>query len=453
MLRFCEKNFAGQQGGTMKRRNGIFTGRALGLGAALTIATAVAASAQTAPAPVKLGIVSFLSGPAASPFGVPGRNGAEILIEALNAGTVPPPYNTIGLGGAKIEAKYVDEAGSTAQVVTEFRNLVQRDQVDAVVGYISSGSCLAVTPVAEELKALTVYFDCGTPRIFEEKPRRYVFRPAPTATMDSVGAARYLLAKKKNVSVYSGINQNYAWGQDSWRDFASTIAVLAPKARVDKELFPKLFAGEFGAEISTLLISQSQAVHTSFWDGDLESFVYQSEARGLSKRMPIVATTLEASMWRLRDRIPDGTIVGGRGPHGPFAPKNVLNDWFHKVYVDRYGTPPTYPSYQMVLSVLGLKVAWDKAQAKKGAKPTTEEIADAFEGIEYDSPSGRVKLAIGNGHQGIQETAYGTFKYNKQTKTPEIVDVIRFPAECVNPPAGITADDWIKEGMKGAKCN
>jgi branched-chain amino acid transport system substrate-binding protein len=437
----------------MKRRNGIFTGRALCMGAALTIATAAAVSAQTAAAPVKLGIVSFLSGPAASPFGVPGRNGAEILIEALNAGAVPPPYNTIGLGGAKIEAKYVDEAGSTAQVVTEFRNLVQRDQVDAVVGYISSGSCLAVTPVAEELKALTVYFDCGTPRIFEEKPRRYVFRAAPTATMDSIGAARYLLAKKKNVAVYSGINQNYAWGQDSWRDFASTMAVLAPKAKVDKELFPKLFAGEFGAEISTLLISQSQAVHTSFWDGDLESFVYQSEARGLSKRMPIVATTLEASMWRLRDRIPDGTIVGGRGPHGPFAPTNALNDWFHKVYIDRYGTPPTYPSYQMALSVLGLKVAWDKAQAKKGAKPTTEEIADAFEGIEYDSPSGRVKLAIGNGHQGIQETAYGTFKYNKQTKTPEIVDVIRFPAECVNPPAGITADDWIKEGMKGAKCN
>jgi branched-chain amino acid transport system substrate-binding protein len=437
----------------MKRGNGIVARRALGLGAALTIAAVVQTSAQPAPPSVKLGIVSFLSGPAASPFGVPGRNGAEILIEALNAGTVPPPYNTIGLGSAKIEAKYVDEAGSTAQVVTEFRNLVQRDQVDAVVGYISSGSCLAVTPVAEELKALTVYFDCGTPRIFEEKPRRYVFRPAPTATMDSIGAARYLLAKKKDVAVYSGINQNYAWGQDSWRDFASTMTVLAPKAKVDKELFPKLFAGEFGAEISTLLISQSQAVHTSFWDGDLESFVYQSEARGLSKRMPIVATTLEASMWRLRDRIPDGTIVGGRGPHGPFAPKNVLNDWFHKVYVDRYGAPPTYPSYQMVLSVLGLKVAWDKAQAKKGAKPTTEEIADAFEGIEYDSPSGRVKLAIGNGHQGIQETAYGTFKYNKQTKTPEIVDVIRFPAECVNPPAGITADDWIKEGMKGAKCN
>jgi branched-chain amino acid transport system substrate-binding protein len=420
--------------------------------ASVAVAAAQAPAPRQPPAPVRLGIVSFLSGPAASPFGVPGRNGAEIVIEALNAGTAPAPFNTVGLGGAKIEAKYVDEAGSTAQVVTEFRNLVQRDQVDAVVGYISSGSCLAVTPVAEELKALTVYFDCGTPRIFEETARKYVFRPSPHATMDNVGAARYLLAKHKGVAVYSGINQNYAWGQDSWRDFVGAMKVLAPKAAVDKELFPKLFAGEYGAEISTLLTSKSQALHTSFWDGDLEGFVYQEQARGLDKRMPIIYTTGEASIWRLRDKMPDNTIIGGRGPNGPLAPDTELNRWFQKIYVDRYGTPPTYPSYQMALSVLGLKVAWDKAQKAKGGKPTTDEVVQAFEGIEYDGPSGHVKLALSNGHQGIQETAYGTYRFNKQTKQPELVDVMRFPAECVNPPNGVNADDWIKDGMKGATC-
>lgn len=168
--------------------------------AAVAIASVMPAHAQqpaASAAPVKLGIVSFLTGPAASPFGIPGRNGAEIVIEAFNAGKAPAPFNQVGLGGAKIEAKYIDEAGTVANVVTEFRNLVQRDQVDAVVGYVSSGSCLAVTPVAEELKALTVLYDCGTPRIFEEKARSYVFRVSPHATMDSIGAARYLLAKKK----------------------------------------------------------------------------------------------------------------------------------------------------------------------------------------------------------------------------------------------------------------
>jgi len=297
----------------MNRRSCIADGRALALASVLTLASALSGQAQqpAAPAspPIKLGIVSFLTGPAASPFGIPGRNGAEIVIEALNAGTLPPPYNTVGFGGTKIEAKYVDEAGSTANVVTEFRNLVQRDQVDAVVGYISSGSCLAVTPVAEELKALTVYFDCGTPRIFEEKPRKYVFRPSPHATMDNVGAAKYLVAKKTDVALYSGINQNYAWGQDSWRDFVGAMNVLSPKAKVEKELFPKLFAGEYGAEISTLLTSKSQALHTSFWDGDLESFVYQEQTRGLNKRMPIIYTTGESAIWRLRDKMPDGAIV------------------------------------------------------------------------------------------------------------------------------------------------
>ena len=426
--------------------------------ASILIASFGAAHAQqpagSASAPVKLGIVSFLSGPAASPFGVPGRNGAEIVIEALNAGSVPAPYITIGLGGAKIEAKYVDEAGSTAQVVTEFRNLVQRDQVDAVVGYISSGSCLAVTPVAEELKALTVYFDCGTVRVFEEKPRKYVFRPSPHATMDNTGAARYLVAKKKGIKLYSGLNQNYAWGQDSWRDFVGAMNVLAPQAKVDKELFPKLFAGEYGAEISTLLTSKSEALHSSFWDGDLEGFLYQSEARGLSKRMPFVGTTVEASIWRMRDKIPDGTIVGARGPNGPLAPNTALSTWFQKIYTDRYGTPPTYPSYQMALSLLGLKVAWEKAQKNlNGSKPTTDDVISAFEGISYEAPNGQVKLALANGHQGIQETAYGTYRFNKQKNQPEIVDVMRFAAECVNPPPGVNAEDWIKGGMKDAKCN
>ena len=50
---------------------------------------------------MKLGIVSFLTGPAAAPFGIPGRNGAEILIEELNAGKAPAPFNKVGLGGPR----------------------------------------------------------------------------------------------------------------------------------------------------------------------------------------------------------------------------------------------------------------------------------------------------------------------------------------------------------------
>jgi branched-chain amino acid transport system substrate-binding protein len=430
---------------------------ALGIAAALSLAAIDAATAQqpaTAPAPIKIGIVTFLTGPAAAPFGIPGRNAAEILVEHLNAGKVPAPYNQIGFGGAKLEVKYVDEAGSTAQQVTEYRNLVQRDQVDVVLGYVSSGNCLAIVPVAEELQKLTVIDVCGTPRIFEEKPRKYVFRVNPHATMDNVAAAKYVLDKKKDIKTYSGINQNYAWGQDSWRDFNLSMKHLAPEASVDKVLFPKLFAGEFGAEISALLTSRSQIIHSSFFDGDLEAFIYQSAARGLPQRIPLVLTTGETSMFRVGNKLPDGTIIGARGPHSLMAPDNPLNRWLVAAYTDRFSMLPIYPAYHMAQSMLGLKMAWEKAQAKKGgARPTTEDVIAAFEGLEFPTPSTTVRLAIGKGHQGITDTAYATFRFNKAEAKPELIDIVRYPAECVNPPADVDSVAWLEGGMKGAKCN
>jgi len=424
--------------------------------AAFSFVAAGGSQAQqpAAPEPVKIGIVTFLTGPAAAPFGIPDRNAAEAMIESLNAGKGPAPYNQVGLGGAKIEPKFLDEAGSAADQVTQYRNLVERDHVDVVLGYVSSGNCLAIAPVAEEMKQLTVLDICGTPRIFEEKSYHYVFRANPTATMDNVGAAKYVLEKLKDVSVYSGINQNYAWGQDSWRDFDLTMKDLAPKTTTDKVLWPKLFSGEYGAEISTLLTSNAQIIHSSFYDGDLEAFIYQSVARGLPKRIPYVLTSGETSLYRLGPKMPDGMFIGARGPHSFFAHGGDLNTWLTKIYVDRFGLQPVYPSYMMAQSLLGLKTAWEKAQAKKGgARPTQEEVIAAFEGIEFNTPSTTVKLANGKGHQGVTDTAYGTYKFDKDESKPTLVDITRYPADCVNPPPDVDSVTWLQGGMKGAKCN
>ena len=228
---------------------------------------------------------------------------------------------------------------------------------------------------------------------------------------------KYVLDKYKDVSIYSGINQNYAWGQDSWRDFRLAMKDLDPKATVDKELFPKLFAGEYGAEISTLLTSNAQFIHSSFYDGDLEAFMYQAAARGLPQRIPFVLTAGETSLYRLGPKLPDGTIIGARGPHSFFAHDSALNTWFQKIYVDRFHEQPVYPSYDFAQSLFGLKAAWEKAQAKKGgSRPTTEEVIAAFEGISFPTPSTTVQMTLGNGHQGITDIAYGTYKFDKAAR-------------------------------------
>lgn len=398
----------------------------------------------------KLGLVTFLSGAAAGPFGVPARNAAELVIEAINAGSLPTPYNSKGVAGMTVEPTIIDEAGGGTKQVGEFRNLVQRKNVDAVVGYISSGDCLAIAPVAEELKALTVFFDCGTPRIFEDNQYKYLFRTGPTSTMDNVAAARYVLDVKPNIKSVAGINQNYAWGFDSWNDFKWALEVLKPAVEVKTEQFPKLGAGQYGSEISATMVSRPEVIHSSFWGGDMEGLVLQGAARGLFDGTQGIFTCGETAMFRLSDQIAEGTILGGRGPFGVYAPSSPLNDWFRKNYTDRFGAPPTYPSYKMAQALLGLKAAADKAAAAKKGKPSKEEIAAALEGLEFQAPSGVVRMALGKGHQAVQEMVYGQF--TKKNGKPEIYNVKRYPAECVNPPDGVKSEEWIKSSLKQTPC-
>ena len=277
-----------------------------------------------------------------------------------------------------------------------------------------------------------------------------MFRVNPTATMDNVAAAKYLLAKRKDIALFSGINQNYAWGQDSYRDFKLAMADLAPKAAarqgaVAETVRRRIRRRDFDAadvEIAgrslELLRRRPRSVHLS-----------GRRARTL-QRIPLLLTTGETSVYRLGAKLPDGAIIGARGPHTFFAHESDLNNWFLKTYLDRYSQQPIYPSYDMAQSLLGLKSAWEKAQAAKGgARPNTEEVIAAFEHLEIKTPSTTVKMANGNGHQGVSDTAYGTSKFDKKAEKPTLVDIVRYPAECVTPPADTELGDLAERRHEG----
>ncbi len=427
----------------------------------LGVAGAALAAAVAMPYPtlakdtVTIAVPTFLSGPAAGPFGVPARNGAEMVVDAINAGTLPEPYASKGFAGATVEALFVDENGGNTKQVSEYRNLVQKRNVDAVIGYISSGSCAALTPVAEELKTLTVFTICGTPRIFEDAPRQYIFRTMSHATSDGVAAAHYIKDMFPTVASYTGLNQNYAFGQDSWRDFDLSMKVLAPGAKAsDKLQFPKIFSGQYGSEISALSLDDAELVHSSFWGGDLEGFIFQASPRGLFENKKVLFTVGGTAIYRLGKKLPDGVIIGARGPYGILARgvKTTLNEWFIKTYVDRYGQYPADPAYQYAQGVLATKIAYDKAAAAAGRFHGTDQVIAALKGLAFESFSTTVTMALADGHQAVTENAFGISLWNDAEGEPALVDVKFYPAGCVNPPEGVTSVEWIEKGMPGATC-
>jgi branched-chain amino acid transport system substrate-binding protein len=358
-----------------------------------------------------------------------------------------PGYEKKGFGGRPIELVYVDEAGGPTKVVTEYRNLVSRQNVDMVIGVISSGDCLAVAPVAEELKKFTVLFDCATYRIFEEADYKYVFRTTTMATQENVAAVRYIVENYPNLKTFSGINPNYAWGQDAWSDFTEAMKILRAQAQVGTNVTPKLGAGQYGAEISALLGSGAEIIQNSLWGGDLEAYIMQAAPRGLLAKVPNIMITGETVLERLADPVPDGTIIGARGPNGPFAPPTALNKWFAKAYKDKFGMTAVYASYHMATAFFGVKAAYERAQAvNQGKDPSIDDIIKAFEYMKFESPAGTVDMALGKGHQAVQHVPYGTVK--KVNGKITLTNVKYYPPEQISPPEGVKSLDWIRSGFK-----
>ena len=145
--------------------------------AGIAIATFTgAALAQGKPQEIKIGITTFLSGPA-SVFGVPAKAAAEMIAEDLN--------KKGGIGGVPVKLSFIDEGAGGEALVSNYRRMVQDEKVDATFASISSGSCNQLVPVAEDLKVMNFMWDCGAASILETKKYRYNFRTQANGTIGS----------------------------------------------------------------------------------------------------------------------------------------------------------------------------------------------------------------------------------------------------------------------------
>jgi branched-chain amino acid transport system substrate-binding protein len=405
----------------------------------LASAPATAASRPSgAPAELKVGFVDFFSG-AAAPLGMSGKNAADWLVDKWN--------KEGGIRGVKIKLIMVDEAGGPDKQVTEYRRLVLDEGVDAVVGYTSSATCLAIAPVAEELKTLTVVHICGTRRLTEDRPLKYVFRTSNHQAADSIMAARYVLAMKPDVKTIAGANEDYAWGRDSWEDFKEAMLHLKPDVKVVAELWTKLQAGEYSAEISKLLAVKPEVIHSTFWAGGLITFVKQAAPRGLFKESLVFFSVAEQSLQDLKQEMPDGVIVAPRATPVYFLRPDPETAPLQKEFVDgmksRFGRYPDYPTYRTYQALAGLKAAYEKAiEAAGGRWPKTDDVVKAFEGLTWQVPFGTVTMR--SDHQAVHGGIVGLSRFSPQFGFATIERIAEFQAADLMPPVGVKTPDWVK---------
>jgi branched-chain amino acid transport system substrate-binding protein len=393
------------------------------------------ALAQSKPSEIKIAIVQFLSG-AGAPHDASAVNTARLLTEQFNAAG--------GIEGVRLNTMYVDEAGSAADKVAEYRRLVQDEKITVTIGYTSSANCLAVAPVADELKTLTIFHVCANYRLIDKGVHRYVFRTAAHAASENISAALYVLATKPDLKTIAGLNYDYAYGRDSWDVFKRTILKLKPDVQVVGELWTKFLATEYSAEISRLLALKPDVIHTVNWGAGLTSLINQGETRGLFEQSLVMMTT---GLLNQAAILPKGAAFSGRGYHlqYPDPDKNAGNREYLKGYKAKFNSMPDYQGTFMAQAFYGLKAAIEKAaKVKNGAWPTTEEIAAAMEGLEFDTPRGRV--LVRKDHEAVHEAMWGLTSGQKHPAFGyPILDQFRvFPAADVTPPEGKKTVEWIE---------
>lgn len=402
---------------------------------------AAPALAQSKPSELKISVVQFQSG-AAAPHDASAVNTARLLTEQFNAAG--------GIGGVKLNTIYIDEAGSTADKVAEFRRLVQDEKIQIAIGYTSSANCLAVAPLADELKTLIIFHVCANYRLFDKGLYKYVFRTASHSASENIAAALYVLKNNPNLKSIAGMNYDYAYGRDSWDVFKRTILKHKPDVQVVGELWTKFLSTEYSAEVSRLLALKPDVIHTVNWGAGLSAFINQAETRGLFEQSLVMMTT---GLLPQAAAAPKGVAFSGRGYHlqHPDPDKNKSNMDYLRAYKAKFNAMPDYQGTFMAQAFYGLKAGIEKAiKAKGGAWPTNEEIAAALEGIEFETPRGTV--LVRKDHEAVHDAMWGLTSGRKHPELGfPILDKFEvFPAKDVNPPEGMKTVDWI-EGWPAKK--
>jgi branched-chain amino acid transport system substrate-binding protein len=404
---------------------------------ALTALAVTGALAQSKPTELKVGITTFLSGPA-SVFGVPGMAAADLYIEQLNAAG--------GINGVKIVPTYIDEGVGADKLLSEYRRVVQETGTKVMLSAVSSGNCNIIAPVAEDLKVLNILWDCGTEKVLEEKRYRYVTRTQANATIEMLSTVLYLLKTKPDIKTIAVMNQDYAWGRDSWELFRNALLALKPDVKIVAELFPKFGATDYSTEISRLQALRPDVILSTSWGGDLDTFVRQASQRGLMKSSLLVLPLAESSLERLGTALPDGVIVGARGDHYFLHPQykdepKLKN--FTKKFQEKTGAYPIYPVFHMVQALDGLVAGYQKAiKVNKGQWPSTEQVADAMRGLEFRGLTGVVKIREDG--QGLEDQLLGVTRKVAGYNFPVLEKIMIYPADLISTPVGQKSPEWVK---------
>jgi branched-chain amino acid transport system substrate-binding protein len=373
--------------------------------AALLSATAI--SGAYAADPIKIGVVTPLSGTYAG-IGQQVKWGLELATKEVNAAG--------GIMGRQVELTFEDEEANPSVAVQKADKLFQVGKVDFLTGTVNSGSTLAVGQVAEragKLIATTVSF---ADSITGDKCSPNVYRVNARAGQQSAALAVWLSKERPKAQVFY-LGPDYEMGRSTVAAFKSSAEKVG--ASSTGEIFAPLDSKDYTQYFGQLRAAKPQVLYTSVAGNDTVRLFTQLQEFGLLNNLTVVGAsgTVTAQNIGAIGKAAEGFVTGVGYSAEIDTPENkkfvAAFRAANKADPDLYGAD----SYGMIYAY--------KAAVEKARSTDTDKVRAAFAELKWSTPQGEKTLRAGD-HQAVQ-TMYvvrvtgGKFKIVSQVKGEDAI--------------------------------
>lgn len=343
---------------------------------------------------LKIGEINSYKAQAA--FLDPYKKGMDLAVEEINAAG--------GVDGRKIELITRDDNANPGDAVRLAEELVSREKIDVLVGAFLSNIGLALTDFAKQKKFFYLAGEPLTDKITWQGGNHYTFRLRPGTYMQAAMLVpdAVKLKKKRWAIVYP----NYEYGQSAVAAFKNLMKAAQPDVEFVAEQAPPLGKLDAGSVAQALADAKPDAIFNVLFGADLAKFVREGNTRGLFQGRDVVSVLTGEPEYLdpLKDETPNGWIVTGYPWYGIQTPEHTA---FFVAYHKKYND---YPRLGSVVGYSAIKSV--AAGVKKAKSSETEKLIKAFEGLQVDTPFGKIVYRAED-HQSTMGAFVGKTKLDK----------------------------------------
>ena len=372
---------------------------------ACALALAGASAGAAAADDIKVALIAGKTGPFEA-YAKETENGFMLGLEYLTKGTM-------AVNGRKIKVIVKDDQSKPDLGRTLLAEAYGDDHADIAVGTSSSGSAIAMLPVAAEYKKVLVVEPAVADAITGDKWNRYIFRTSRNSMQDGLAAAS--LYKTGSVAFLA---QDYAFGRDAVKAFKEALTLVHSKAVVVHEEYAPQTTTDFTASaqriFDVLKTMPPPRVLAILWAGpnpmaklaDMKPERFGIALAPGGNILPVLKS------WK--------NYAGTEGPiYYYYAfPKNAMNDWLVAEHMKRFKQPPDFFTAGGFAAASAVVTALEKAKSTD-----TEKLIGAMEGMSFDTPKGKMSFRKED-HQALQSMYQ--FRIKKEQKNEwDLLELMR----------------------------